>query len=262
MAGGEIRFDDGAGYEDMMGVWSRLAGEVFIDWLKPATSQKWIDIGCGNGAATAMIVERCAPSEIHGIDPSEGQLAYARSRLAGSAAKFRQGEGGALPFPDASFDIGVMALVIFFLPDPAKGVAEMARVVRPGGTIATYGWDLEGGGFTLEPIYAELRQIGIAPKMPPSTGAAGPDALRRLWTDAGVEQIETREIVVQRTFDDFERFWTSSLKGPALAHDFKTLAPDALEELKKRVQARLGADASGRVTCTARANAIKGRKPE
>ena len=262
MAESEIRFDDGASYEDMMGVWSRLAGEVFIDWLKPSAGLKWIDIGCGNGASTAMIVDLCGPSDIQGIDPSEGQLAYARSRLAGSVAKFRQGEGAALPFPDGSFDAAVMALVVFFLPDPAKGVAEMARVARPGGTIATYGWDLVGGGFTLEPIYAELRKIGISPRMPPSPGAAGIDALRQLWTNAGLEQIETREIVVQRTFDDFENFWASSLKAPGLSGYFSSMAADAVQELKERVRSGLSSDASGRVTCTARANAIKGRKPK
>lgn len=91
MAESDIRFDDGAGYEEMMGVWSRIAGEVFIDWLKPAPGLKWIDVGCGNGASTAMIVDLCFPSSIEGIDPSEGQLAYARSRLAGSVARFQQG---------------------------------------------------------------------------------------------------------------------------------------------------------------------------
>ncbi|HUZ67593.1 MAG TPA: class I SAM-dependent methyltransferase, partial [Beijerinckiaceae bacterium] len=162
MAENQIRFDDGAAYEEMMGVWSRLAGEVFLNWLAPSGGLKWIDVGCGNAASTAMIVDRCAPSEIQGIDPSEGQLAYARSRLAGSVAQFRQGEGAALPFPDGGFDIGVMALVVFFLPDPAKGVAEMARVVRPGGMIAAYAWDMLGGGFTLEPIFAELRKLGVS----------------------------------------------------------------------------------------------------
>ena len=47
MAEPQIRFDDGAGYERMMGKWSRLAGEVFLDWLKPASGLRWIDGGCG-----------------------------------------------------------------------------------------------------------------------------------------------------------------------------------------------------------------------
>jgi SAM-dependent methyltransferase len=258
MAENQIRFDDGASYEEMMGIWSRIAGEVFLDWLKPSRGLEWIDIGCGNGASTAMVVDLCAPSAIQGIDPSEGQLAYARSRLAGSVAAFRRGEGSALPFPDGSFDVAVMALAIFFLPDPVKGVAEMARVVRPGGTLASYAWDMLGGGFTLEPIFAELRKMGVSPALPPSAAAAGIDALQTLWADAGLENVETREIVVQRSFADFDAFWTSSTSGPI---SFGNMPADAVQQLKQKVQARLPADASGRVTCTARANAVKGRKP-
>ncbi|HSM41082.1 MAG TPA: class I SAM-dependent methyltransferase, partial [Afifellaceae bacterium] len=88
----QIRFEDGAAYERMMGTWSRLAGRVFLDWLAPSQSLRWIDIGCGNGAFTELIVDRCAPAEVHGIDPSEDQLAFAHRRPAGRVAKFRQGD--------------------------------------------------------------------------------------------------------------------------------------------------------------------------
>ena len=63
-----------------MGTWSRLAGEIFLDWLAPRPGLRWIDIGCGNGAFTELLVERCAPAEVQGIDPSEAQLAFARTR--------------------------------------------------------------------------------------------------------------------------------------------------------------------------------------
>jgi trans-aconitate methyltransferase len=75
-----IRFDDGAGYEQMMGKWSRLAGDIFLDWLQAPAGLHWLDIGCGNGAFTETLIDRCAPSAISGIDPSEGQLLYARQR--------------------------------------------------------------------------------------------------------------------------------------------------------------------------------------
>ena len=80
MAVSEIRFDDGASYERYMGVWSRLVGETFLSWLAPSPGLRWIDIGCGNGAFTEQIVERCAPAEVQGVDPSEAQLVFARSR--------------------------------------------------------------------------------------------------------------------------------------------------------------------------------------
>src|SRR5206468_12295984 len=146
MAEQQIRFDDGASYERMMGIWSRSAGEIFLDWLAPPSGLRWIDVGCGNGAFTELLAERCSPAEVQGIDPSEGQLAFARTRPASRLARFQQGDAMALPFPDSTFDAAVMALVIFFVPDPAKGLAEMARVLRPGGTTAACAWDIFGGG--------------------------------------------------------------------------------------------------------------------
>src|SRR5215813_13797514 len=140
MAEQQIRFDDGASYERMMGVWSRLAGDVFLNWLKPRSGRRWLDVGCGNGAFTELIVKRFAPAKVHGIDPSEAQLDFARARATTQAARFQLGDAMALPFSNDSFDVAVMALVIFFVPDPAKGVAEMARVVGPGGQVAAYVW--------------------------------------------------------------------------------------------------------------------------
>jgi SAM-dependent methyltransferase len=261
MTGHQIRFDDGAAYERHMGAWSRLAGEVFLDWLAQPPGLRWIDIGCGNGAFTELLVGRCAPAEIQGIDPSEAQLAYARARSAVRMAQFREGDAMALSFSRDTFDAAVMALVIFFVPDPVKGVAEMARVVRPGGTVAAYAWDVLGGGFPLEPIWAELRAMGLEPVLPPSAQASRMDALRNLWTGARLHEVETREITVNRTFVDFEDFWTISFQAPGLRSIRAGMSAGDVERLMAGVRARLPADGAGRITCSARANAAKGRVP-
>ncbi len=261
MAEQQIRFDDGAAYEQMMGTWSRLAGGVFLDWLAPPSGLRWIDVGCGNGAFTELLVERCAPVEVQGIDPSEGQLAFARTRPTARPAEFHLGDAMALPFAPDSFDAAVMALVIFFLPDPAKGIAEMVRVVRPGGLVATYAWDMLGGGFPQEPILVEMRAMGLNPARPPQMGASRMDALQALWTGAGLEGVETREITVQRTFADFDDFWATNLKSPAIGAAVGAMTSGDAEMLKTRVRLRLQADPQGRVKCDARAHAIRGRLP-
>ena len=262
MAEHQIRFDDGAAYERMMGVWSRIAGEIFLDWIAPRPGLRWVDVGCGNGAFTELIVERCAPAEVQGIDPSEGQLAYARARPATRMAEFRQGDAMALPFPANRFDAGIMALVIFFVPDPAKGVAEMVRVVSPGGTVAAYAWDMAGGGFPMQPVQTELLAMGFAPVRPPSSDASKIDALEDLWTDAGLASVETRKIEVQRTFADFEDFWATAMLGSTIGPTVATMVASDRDQLKTRVRARLPADGAGRITYGAWANAVKGRLPE
>jgi len=262
MAEPQIRFDDGAGYERMMGKWSRIAGEVFLDWVKPPSGLRWIDVGCGNGAFTELLAERCRPSQIQGVDPSEAQLAFARSRHSAGIAHFRQGDAMALPFPDNSFDAAVMALVIFFVPEPPAGVAEMARVVRPGGLVTSYAWDIEGGGFPHEPLLAEMRAMGLPPLRPPSFAASRMENLRTLWSGAGLDRIETREIAVQRTFEDFDDYWSAALLGASIKATVATMTADQLGELKEKVRTQLGADHGKPVTLDARANAIMGGVPD
>ena len=125
MADEQIRFDDGEAYEDFMGKWSLLAGHAFLDWLAPAPGLRWLDVGCGNGAFTELLVQRCAVREVLGVDPSDGQLAFARTRLPRAPVRWERGDAMALPCDDASVDCAVMALVIFFVPEPARGARHL-----------------------------------------------------------------------------------------------------------------------------------------
>lgn len=260
MAEQKIRFEDGAAYERMMGKWSQLAGNIFLEWLAPFAGLRWIDVGCGNGAFTNMIIEQCAPAKVSGIDPSEGQLAFARTRLSERVVEFGHGDAMALPFPDKTCDVATMALVIFFVPEPAKGVAEMVRVVRAGGMVAAYAWDILRGGFPLEPIWDEMRTLDVSPRQPPSAGTSRMEAMRDLWTEVGLDAVETKEITVQRTFADFDDFWTICL-GSSVGPQVAAMPSRDVEVLKARVRARLPADIAGRITYGARANAVKGRVP-
>jgi ubiquinone/menaquinone biosynthesis C-methylase UbiE len=219
-------------------------------------------IGCGTGAFSELLVERCAPAEVQGIDPSEAQLAFARTRPASRLTQFRQGDAMALPFADDSFDAAIMALVIFFVPEPAKGVGEMVRVVGPGGAVATYAWDMPGGGWPGQPFHAEMRTMGLQPLLPPSAEASRIDVLGKLWTGAGLDAVETREITVSRTFADFDEFWTINSMSPNIGQSIAAMSAGDAERLKAGVRARLPADGAGRITYTGRANAVKGRVPK
>jgi hypothetical protein len=119
-----------------------------------------------------------------------------------------------------------------------------------------------GGGFPFRPIQAELRALGIMPPLPPSPEASRLETLRELWSGAGLEAIETREITVQRSFADFDDFWRSSTITGSIGPTFATMTPGDVEQLKARVRAHLPEDAEGRITYDARANAILGRVPK
>tara|TARA_B100000676_G_scaffold71980_1_gene71839 strand:- start:120 stop:911 length:792 start_codon:yes stop_codon:yes gene_type:complete len=256
-----VKYEDGGAYERGMGVWSQLAGQEFLDWLAPEPGQRWADIGCGTGAFTELLAKQCAPAEIHGLDPAEAQLDYAQQRAGISGVTFHQGDAMALPFEDGSFDSAVMALVIFFVPDPSQAVAEMARVVQPGGSVSSYVWDLHGGGSPYEPIQAEMRAVGMSPLLPPNPDASRMIALTTLWEASGLDAIQSHEIKVRRNFVDFEEFWTTSTSIGSLKPTISALASKDLVELKARVQAKLSVADDAPVSFEARANAIQGRVP-
>lgn len=256
-----IRFEDGLAYERMMGAWSRLVGDEFLDWLEPAAGLRWVDIGCGNGAFTEVLVERSAAAHVEGIDPAPAQLEFARGRGLGEKAAFRAGDAMALPFGDGQFDAAVMALALFFVPDAAKGFSEMARVVRPGGLVAAYMWDIHGGGLPIEAMNIELRAVGVEPLMPPSPAVSRLPAMEALWRDGGLEGVEARPFEVFREFADFETFWEISTAGSALGQGLKTMDADVVAKLRERVRGRVTGGAAGPVRARALANAVKGRVP-
>jgi SAM-dependent methyltransferase len=255
-----VRFDNGDAYERYMGAWSRLVGIAFIDWLDPAPGLRLLDVGCGNGAFTDLFATRCAPASISGIDPSP-MLEFARTRPALRGADLRQGDAMALPFADNSFDLAVMPLVLFFVPEPARGVAEMARVVKPGGTVSAYSWDMEGGGFPYAVMRSELEQMGVRTPGAPSEDASRLDVSRRLWEGAGLVGVETRAITVHRTYASFEEYWAIQLEGPSVGGILKDLPASESAALQQRLRQRFPADAQGRITYGSTANAVRGRVP-
>ena len=253
-----IKFDDGVAYERMMGFWSRLVGPKFLNWLSPHNGQRWIDVGCGNGAFTEQIVQRCSPSEVQGIDPSEAQIAFASNREGARKAVFQTGDATGIPFAKDYFDAATMALVIFLVPDPAQGVVEMKRVVRPGGLVAAYAWDVFGGGMPTAPITAELRASNITYPVPPSVDASRMEVLHSLWADAGLQSVETSVITVERTFANFEEFWSTNALTPSLKPVLAELPEKTIVQLQNAVRERLPVDAQGQITYSSHANAIKG----
>src|SRR3984893_6559583 len=226
-------FSDGKTYERMMGRWSKRVGVQFLDWLGAPKGLHWVEVGCGNGAFTEELIAHTAPRAVPSIDPSEGQLAFARTRTAAKLAEFRLGDAQALPFPDKSIDAVAMVLVVsfipdtakavadmtrvfFFIPDPPKAVAKMARVVRPGGIVATYRWDIPGGGLPLAPVGRAFKAMGKEYSHT-SDNASRREVMQTLWQGAGLQAVETRVIRITVNYTSFDDFCESSLVavGPA-----------------------------------------------
>lgn len=134
----------GEAYEPYVGRWSRLVARKFLNWLSAPPDAAWLDVGCGTGALTETILSVCAPSRVHGIDPSKGYLGVARERIKDLRASFEQADAQDIPGELNEYDMVVSGLVLNFIPDKARAMGHMTRVAKPGGQVAAYVWDYAG----------------------------------------------------------------------------------------------------------------------
>jgi len=263
MADTKAVFNDGAAYERFMGRWSRIAGSAFLKWLAPPTRAQWLDVGCGTGAFTELVCDSCSPASLIGVDPSAEQIEYARSLPIARFAEFKVADALNLPFPDRTFDVVASALVINFLSDRARGLAEMRRVGKPGGVIAGYIWDFAGGRGTAGPLMKAMRAIGIEPPTIPGTDGSRVEALQSLFGDAGLRGIEACRIEIEPTYRDFDDYWSSQTPAfTPVGKLVRTLTEAERSRLRNTVMDALGSNADGSISYSACANAIKARVPE
>ncbi len=256
----------GDAYEPYVGRWSRVVARELLEWLGAPPGRSWLDVGCGTGALSATILAEAAPARVTGIDMSDAFAAYARERIADARAEFRQGDAQALPFEDASFDAAVSGLVLNFLPDPGRGLAEMARVTRAGGVVAVYVWDYAGemqlmrhfwdAAAALDPAAAELDEGRRFP-------ICRPEPLERLFVAAGLGTVETRAIDVPTVFRDFEDYWSPFLGGQGPAPGYVTSLDEGRRTaLRERVRVGLPVAGDGSIRLVARAWAARGTAGE
>ncbi len=256
----KVLFSDGEAYERLMGRWSRKVGVQFLEWCTAPSGLSWLDVGCGNGAFTEEIIALAAPKAVTGIDPAPAQIAFAKARPGTASAQFEVGDAQNLPYGDGQFDVGVMALVIAFVADPAKAVRELKRVVRKDGLVATYFWDIPAGGVPTSPAYRTLKAMGVEAVQPQSAEVSRREALQALWSDAGLKDVETTELRITVRFTDFDDFWdVSTLPVGPQAQTIRSLSEEQKSELKKRLQSALPPGQDGSISYEAVANAVKGR---
>jgi len=259
--GERVRWDSGDAYEPYVGRWSRLVAREFVKWLAVPPGSRWLDVGCGTGALIQTVLEHAAPSEVVGTDPSAAYIALAGAQMDDPRAYFEIGDAQALQAATATFDVVVSGLVLNFVPRPELAVAEMARVTRPGGTVAAYVWEYAEGmqlmryfwdaAGALDPKVQELdegRRFQLCK----------PEPLSRLFLTGGLEDVDVRAIEVPTYFRDFDDYWSPFLGGQGPAPSYvMSLSEGRRAELREQIRASLPRDAQGGIPLSARAWAIR-----
>lgn len=255
-------FADGDAYEHYVGRWSRPVGQMFVDWLSLPPGLHWADVGCGTGALTEMLLDRTAPARVVGIEPSEAFLSRARNRISDARAEFRQGDAQALPLDAREADVAVSGLVLNFVPDKQRALDEMRRIVRPGGTIASYVWDYAGDMQLMRYFWTAVSDLfphGSEHDEGKQFPICNPDALANLFRAAKLEAVETTALDAPTVFADFDDYWSPFLRGqgPAGAFCVSLSDPDR-DRLRERLEEMLPFNSDGSIELIARAWAVRG----
>lgn len=253
-------------YEQYMGRWSRRVASIFTAWLQAPAGANWADVGCGTGGLTATILERANPLRVAGIDSSTIFLEAAQNGIADSRASFKQGDAQNLPETSDSFDVAVSGLVLNFVPDKEAMIREMARVVRPGGTVALYVWDYAGRMQIMRHFFdtaiafdSNAKEFDDGIKAP----ICRPQPLAKLLADCGLEDVMVRPIDIPAAFENFDDYWTPFLGGTGSAPKYcASLSDEARAQLREALRKRLPTGPDGEILLAARAWAVKGQVPE
>src|SRR5665213_3574132 len=231
-----------AAYERLMGRWSRVLAEDFIAFAGLEAGDRVLDLGCGTGSLAQALAASPLPAAIFGIDAAEPYVVYAAERNTDRRVTFAVGDAATLDLPAHSFDRCYSLLVLNFVPAPDKAIAEMLRVVRPGGTIAAVVWDFTGG-LVYQRIFwdtaAALDPTAVAARARHYASAlTWPGELEAAFAAAGAVEIATRSLAIRMAYDNFADYWQpiANAQGP-IGDYVKSLSDDRLAQLARAVEA-------------------------
>lgn len=225
-------------YDRFMGRFSLPLAEAFVEWALLPEEGRVLDVGCGPGAQLHALLRERLPDELVGVDPSPTFVAAVRERFPG--VDVRQGRAEQLPFEDDAFTAAIAGLVVHFLDDAARGVAEMVRVTEPGGVVAATVWDIAGGRTPYTAFSRALAGSTEDPPQPLPLGARAGD-LAGLLLDAGCRDVEETAIDVEVDFASFEEWWepyTLGVSRPGAR--LQTLPEAERERVRERCRHMLG----------------------
>ena len=233
----------------------------FLNWLNPDEGLDWLDVGCGTGVLSQTIVEQCAPAHVTGIDPLEKYIACAQAF--NEVISFRVGDMQDLPFEAAGYDSTVSALCIKFVPDKARGIAELARVTKPGGSVALYDWDLSNEGNMTRHFWQAV--AGALPELSEErtrrrTAKAAPEEMIGFFEAAGLRNVETRLFSFTAQFDNVDAYWAPLTGNEQNVGRFcRTLTATQLAAIRGRLDDTLPVSADGTISYEGRAWAIRAK---
>lgn len=215
----------GDAYSRFMGRFSGPLAEQFVDLVGVTAGQQVLDVGCGSGSLTDVLVARVGTGHVSAIDPSPSFVDVVRAKH--PTMDVRQSSAESLPFADAYFDAVLAQLVVHFMTDPVQGIAEMARTTRPGGVVAASVWDHAGGKGPLATFWSAVRSIDPAAPDESHLPGVREGHLAELFTAAGLSQVSSGSLHITVAHPSFEEWWDPFTLGVGPAGAYVASLDDA-----------------------------------
>ncbi|MBI4205448.1 MAG: methyltransferase domain-containing protein [Betaproteobacteria bacterium] len=259
-------FTMSAGYERFMGRWSRILAPAFVAFAGVKDGDRVLDVGTGTGALASALEAVVKSGEVVGIDPSEGFISYAKKNAKSGRSRFEIGDAQALQFKDGSFDQTMALLVMNFIPDHNKAIAEMRRVTRPDGVVSACVWDYNAGMQMLRFFWDEVVALdpAMAPKDERHMKLSREGQLAELWKKAGLMNVQEKPLVIDQAYTSFNDYWEPFLKGAGPGGAYVvSLSEDRRQQLEDRIRKRLLGDrGDGAFVLKVQAWCVRGEVPK
>ena len=229
-----MSFDVGAdAYGRFMGRFAEPLAGKFAALLDLRSGQRALDVGCGTGLLTAILVEQLGASATAAVDPSESFVAATRAQF--PDADVRRATAEALPFDDDYFDVTTAQLVVHFMTDPVAGLKEMARVTRAGGLIGASVWDHAGGTGPLSVFWKAVRDLDPTAPRRIQPGRLARGRARRVFRTGRHAGDPRTRLTVKVDYTDAHEWWEPYTLGVGPAGAYVAgLDPDRREDLRRR----------------------------
>jgi SAM-dependent methyltransferase len=249
---------------------ARPVTERLLATLDPRPGQTILELGGGVGEVGLAVAERVGfEGHVLITDQSEAMVDAARRRAEGRRnVTCRTADAQALDLPAESVDGVVSRYVIMLVADPAAGLAEARRVLRPGGRFVAAVWASADENRWGSTIGRTMVALGLAD--PPEPDAPGPfrlgdvERVRSLVVDAGFEPPEIDDVPVTMRYESFDDYWTiTSDLSMTLRNALERLSDDDAAAVRKRVESMLSAyaDEDGRLAVPGLARVVATRRP-
>lgn len=202
----------GTTYDSFMGRYSVGLAPGFADAAGVSAGDTALDVGCGPGALTGILVSRLGPDAVYACDPSPPFREACATRHPGVVVKLGRAES--IPFEDQVVDHALAQLVLHFVSDPRRAATEMARVVRPGGNVAACVWDFANGMEMLRQFWDAA--LSIDPDAPDEAQVlrfGRPGDIAELFSSVDLEDVVESTLNVASTYASFDELWNGFLAG-------------------------------------------------